>query len=290
MTKMSVIPNDSTLAQFIGSVNNVAGGGSLFGLKRTASVFERIVNSIASAWRRSLGPEYSRSVKVEKKTPFKYEIYSENKMVSWIENGLSPFDMKNTHTVGPKSRLIKPRIRRGKMLAEWTARRKDGTKYTVHAGDSYAIIPFRHGTSGGTRYSGGRKNVNGIVMNQLSNIIGDLGANRFKRSRVMMSPSESGKSEMNALGEMVARAEYSWGDRLELPENPADQDLQGMVAMAAGRGSVFMTFRVVSKNSQDGSWMHPGIKAQKNLSNIINAGQMPMEKAIQSAMMEDLGL
>lgn len=298
MMELRLVPSDPALAQFIGAVNAVAGGTG-FGLKRTQAAFVQIVSAMADSWRSAVGNPYDKTISIKKNSPFSYTIYSNDKMVGWKENGLGPFDMKQTHTRGLKSRVVKPRVRNGKTITSWIQKRKDGTPYIVKAGDPYLIIPFRHGTQEGSRYSGGRKTYNRIVggsveqsmRNQLYMITEKVNSKKFERSTVLTDPSESQKKEPNALGKMIERAEYKWGSRLELEDTIENQDLQGMVAMKVSTGgSQFLTFRVVSKNSPQSSWMHPGIPAEHNLNRIAVTGQNEITRILENAMKEDLGI
>lgn len=288
MTYLSIIPDDPALAQFIGSINNVV-GGTAFGMKKTSAMFSQLVNMMANQWRHSLGP-LGKTVKVVKRGPFSYEIYSDEKKVSWIENGLPEFDMKQTHPNGPKSRVVKPRRRGNKILTKWKAKRKDGTIYTVRAGDKYNIVPFRHGTMKGTRFTGGRENISELRMNQLHMLMNKVNSKQFSRSRVTTSTSDSTYKTPNALGKMIERAQYKWGDRLELPDIPENQDIQGVVAMSTGGSTQFMSFRVVSQNSPDGSWIHKAVPGKHTPQRIAAATIPTMSKILQATMKEDLGL
>jgi hypothetical protein len=97
------------------------------------------------------------------------------------------------------------------------------------------------------------------------------------------------------MGDMVKRAEYAWGNRIEFPEpeeGKEDQyrNLRGMVAMGPPSQSQFMSFRVVSVNSPPGAWIHPGIKARHYLQQIIERGSEQIEGVIHDALAKDLGL
>ena len=50
--------------------------------------------------------------------------------------------------------------------------------------------------------------------------------------------------EKNARGEGIARAEYSWGDRLK-----AEGNINGLVVMNGKKHTAFTTFRVISVDS-----------------------------------------
>lgn len=278
MTTLSIIPTDPQLVELIAALNNIGSGA---GLKNTERALSAISGSVARAWQSEVGSD--RRIQREKHTPFSHTVYSEDKMVHWLEKGLKPFDMRMTHPFGKKSRRVKPRMVNGKMVQRWEAKRKDGSKYTVAAGDEYLIIPFRHKTKGPGQQ--GKKSL-ADVYPEVKKAMGD----DFQRSIVTKSPAQSGKQSPNAWNEMVKRAEYSWGSRLNFPEGDEYSNLQGMVVMGPAKQSQFMTFRVVSVNSPNGTWMHPGIKARHYLENIIKRGEGKIQSVISEALSKDLGL
>lgn len=279
MMTLSIVPNDPQLVELIAALNNI---GSGVGFRNTERALSAISGSVARAWQSEVGSD--RRIQRNKITPFSHEVYSEDKMVHWLEKGLKPFDMRMTHPFGKKSRRVKPRMVNGKMVQQWEATRKDGSKYTVAAGDQYLIIPFRHKTKG---KAGGKKKTLADVYPEVQKT---MGMEDFQRSTVTKSPAKSGKQSPNAWNEMVKRAEYSWGSRLEFPEAEEFKNLQGMVVMGPAKQSQFMTFRVVSVNSQNGTWQHPGIKARHYLENIVKRGEAKIQTVISESLSKDLGL
>jgi hypothetical protein len=279
MTTLSIVPTNPALVELIGAMNAIGSGA---GFRYTERALSAVTNSIAKAWQSEVGSD--RRIQKKKLTPFSHEVYSEDKMVHWLEKGLKPFDMRFTHPYGKKSRVVKPRMVNGKMQTQWTAKRKNGQEYTVRAGDPYLIIPFRHRTKGGKGKGKSLEDVYPEVRQQ-------MGEEGFRRSYVTKAPENSGVQSPNAKkwNEMVKRAEYSWGSRIEVPEQEGYENLQGMVVMGPPKQSQFMTFRVVSVNSPDGSWMHPGIKARHYLENILKRGEDKISMVIENALAKDLG-
>ncbi len=279
MMTLSIVPSDPQLVELIGALNAI---GSGVGLRNTERALSAITGAVARAWQSEVGSD--RRIQREKKSPFSHEVYSDDKMVHWLEKGLMPFDMRMTHPFGKKSRRVKPRMVNGKMVQQWEAKRKDGSKYTVAAGDEYLIIPFRHKTKG----------INKSSKKSLADVYPEvkkaMGGEDFQRSKVTKSPAKSGKQSPNAWDEMVKRAEYSWGSRLDFPDNEEFKNLQGMVVMGPPKQSQFMTFRVVSVNSPNGTWMHPGIKARHYLKNIVERGEAKIQTVLSEALKKDLSL
>lgn len=280
MMTLTIVPSDPVLAELIGSLSSI---GSGLGMRNTERTISALSNSVARAWQNSVGSDHM--IEKKKLNPFSHAIYSRDKVVHWLEYGLDPFDMRMTHPFGKKSRVVKPRRdKNGRLKLSWEQKRKDGSTYTVRAGDSYLIIPFRHMTKG-SKGEEGKKSLSDVYSDVQKTMKGD----DFKRSYVTQSPEGSGKISPNYWGQAVERAKYSWGSRMPFPDTEEFKNLQGLVAMGPKRQSQFMTFRVVSVNSPSGAWMHPGIKARHYLENIVDRGKDKIVEAIDEALRRDLG-
>lgn len=280
MTTLSIVPSDPALVSLIGSMKALGKGA---GLKNTERALSAISGAVARSWQKAVGSDHV--IEKEKLTPFTQKVFSRDKMVHWLEKGLQSYDMKMTHPKGKKSRLVKPRkSKNGELKTSWTKKRKDGSTYTVNAGDPYLIIPFKHKTSD--------KGEKGIA--KLGDIYGDLSkqmsSGEFSRSSVTTAPANSGKVAPNYWRQMINRAEYSWGSKLQLPDEEQYKNLQGLVAMGSPKQTQFMSFRVVSVNSAQGSWIHPGIKARHNLENILEKGKDKITSAIEDALGRDMSI
>jgi hypothetical protein len=274
-----MVPTDPALVNLIGSMKALGKGA---GLKNTEQALSAITGAIARSWQKSVGSEHR--IERKKLSPFTQSVFSRDKMVHWLEKGLASYDMKMTHPKGKKSRLVKPRRKKnGEQLLSWTQKRKDGSTYTVNAGDPYLIVPFRHKTKG-------KKEGEATLEDIYPNLQNRLRTGDFKRSSVTTAPAQSGKVSPNYWRQMINRAEYSWGDRLVLPDTDANKKLQGMVVMGPPKQSQFMTFRVVSVNSPAGSWIHPGIKAKHYLEKILTNGQEKITSVIEDALGRDISV
>jgi len=277
---LNIVPSDPALVELIGSLNSI---GSGTGLRNTERALSAISGAVARGWQNSVGSNHR--IERKKLNPFTQSVFSKDEVVHWLEYGLEPYDMKTTHTKGRKSRIVKPRKdKNGRFKMSWTQKRKDGSKYTVRAGDPYLIIPFRHKTQGGKKQEG-KKSLSDLY----PEVKRQMGGEDFSRSTVKKSPEVSGKVSPNYWREQIGRATYSWGSKFVFPDKDEFKNLQGMVAMGPPSQSQFMTFRVVSVNSPQGSWMHPGIKARHYLENILDRGQEQIKDAIDSALKRDLG-
>lgn len=276
MMTLSVVPSDPVLIDLITSLNKLGTG---MGFRQTERAFRAIATAISRSWQNQVGPGHR--IETRRISPFTYDVFSKDKVVGWMENGLAPYDMKKTHTNGKKSRVVKARRRGDKIITEWKAKRKDGSTYTVRAGDSYLIIPFRHRTKNrpGTAGKMTLTDVYGDVRRQMK-------SDDFKRSSVIESANPG---PQQTFSQAINRAKYDWGTRLEFPDKPEFSHLQGMVVMGPPKQSQFMSFRVVSVNSPPGSWLHPGIKARKYLYNIMTDGQQKIQNIIQDALLRDVG-
>ena len=279
MLTLSIVPTDEGMINLIGALNAV---GSGMGFRKTERALSAITVAVKKSWQNSVGPDHR--IQSKKITPFSHMVFSEDKVVHWLEVGLPAFDMKKTHPYGRKARIVKPRIGKdGKPIFSWTQKRKDGSTYTVHAGDPYLIIPFRHKIK-----DTGREGKKGLA-DVYESVQEQMGEESFQRSRVKKSAMKSGKVSPNFYRESVERATYKWGTRIDVPQTEEFSDLQGMAVMGSKKHSQFMTFRIVSVNSPLDSWQHPGIEARHNLQNIMENGSEKIQTVVENAMRQDLG-
>jgi len=282
MMTLSIVPTDPVLIELIGALGGIGSNG---GLRYTERAVEKLSSNIAWAWQQTVGSKHV--IEKKKLTPFSHAVFSRDDVVHWLEYGLKPFDMKMTHPFGKKSRVVKPRKGSGgKVISSWTQTRKDGSTYTVHAGDPYLIIPMRHKTAGQKNKEGDTTSPR-TLSDVYSKVQKGMKDPSFERSFVTTSPSKSDKIEPNYWKVAVNRAKYSWGTRFSFPEDDTFKNLRGMVVMGEKGDSQFMTFRVVSVNSPSSAWMHPGIKARHNLANILERGRETMQGVIEDALRRD---
>jgi hypothetical protein len=213
--------------------------------------------------------KYARSIKIDRKGPFDYEIYSEAKVADWIENGTEELDMKTTHPFGPRSRVSQ------------TGKNK---------GYPYLIVPFRWGTP---RTVGFRN----IMPEQVYNI--SKNKKTFQQTKTTVS-ADNGEKTPNAREEMVGRAQYSdvsgsksWGDRLtsDMGEDITD-NMVGMSSMLGqnGRTAGYLTFRIISAAPGASGWIKPAMPARPVTRAVASAAKETINDAIENAIRSDLGL
>jgi hypothetical protein len=272
MIKMNIAVNDRVLYEILARL-------SPFGrnLPRTEIAAKTAASIIRNAWRGyamggSLGgieqlkkPSggYARSIKINQLGPLSYEIFSDAPIAEWLEKGTSAFDMKKTHTIGPRSRVSLK-------------------------GYPYLIVPFRWGTP----KTVGFRNV------MTSSVYKVVKAKEFQATRVTMDTH----FEMNARGKDVERHEYSsadeknpWGSTLQthMDEDVTD-NMVGMSKMAGqgGKSSGYFTFRVISSDPDVNprSWMHPGIRARPVTETVAKTTKETVSALINNALRGDLGL
>jgi hypothetical protein len=213
--------------------------------------------------------KYARSIRVDRKGPFDYEVYSEAEVADWIENGTEELDMKTTHPFGPRSRV------------SHTGKNK---------GYSYLIVPFRWGTP---RTVGFRN----IIPESVYNIVKNK--KTFHQTKTTVS-ADNGEKTPNARGEMVGKAQYSdvsgaksWGDRLaaDMGEDITD-NMVGMSSMVGqnGKAAGYLTFRIISAAPEATGWIKPAMRARSVTRAVASLTQETINDAIDSAAREDLGL
>lgn len=273
MIKMNIAVNDQALYEILARL-------SPFGrnLPRTEGAAKTAASIIRDAWRgyamggslvgieklKMPSGEYARSIKINQLGPLAFEIFSEAQIAEWLEKGTSDFDMKKTHTRGPRSRVSLK-------------------------GHRYLIVPFRWGTPKTVTF---RKNV------MPSSVYAVVKTKKFQATRV----TGDTHFEMNARGEDVERQEYSsadkkkpWGSTLQahMDEEVTDR-MVGMSKMVGqgGKSSGYFTFRVISSDPDVNpkSWMHPGIRARPVTETVAKTTKETVSDLIDNALRGDLGL
>lgn len=177
------------------------------------------------------------------------------KMPNYIENGMDPYDMRDT-LLSSKSRL-----------------RRVNAK-----GQRYGHVPFRHSTptSGGAvgvpmgrAYGPTGAESRGLGGKMGADAAKDMGkaiyaiAKRLKATRSHTTTSSRSGGSIS---------ETAWGGRLKagdlapkLAEHHTASIFEGMVrvrhAYATGQGTQYMTWRTISESNPEG-WRHPGIEAR----------------------------
>lgn len=275
MIKMNIALNDQALYEILARLSPFGKG-----LPMTERAAKTSASIIRDAWRGyamggSLGgietlknPNggYARSIKINQKGKLSYEIVSEAQIAEWLEKGTPKFDMKKTHTKGPRSRVSE-------------------------RGYGYLIVPFRWGTP----QTVGFRNVMSI---NAYNIV-----KKFEKMRTLVSADNSTKQTPNnqTPSQMVGRAQYNQGyDQLSGIEFEGTIEektrMDGMVraedSTGKNRASGYFTFRVISADPKANpeSWIHPGIRARPVTETVAKTTQETVTNIIDGALRGDLGL
>jgi len=163
-----------------------------------------------------------------------FEVSLVGKMPNNFEFGMDAFDMKTA--------------RPGWLGGKKARTGKDGKKYV--------IIPFRHSLSSNARlaYTGKAKAAD--LKSELRDVVKDYGLNRSVRAA-------TGGAFASGIVKRGPKLPLSAMTRKHFP-TAKTHPLSNLTRVQKGGksgGGQLMTFRVMSENSDPGSWMHPGIKA-----------------------------
>lgn len=182
-------------------------------------------------------------------------------MPNHVEQGMAPYDMRQTLLYGPKAKIS-----------------KDGSRY--------ATIPFRHGTP----KTGGR-NVGRPMPKAIHNSAKKLLATLSRPG----APVKSGKAGMTLWGERLTKKNAAKAARkiLEKRDQPWHKSsiYEGMIRKAkpaatksGSQTTGYMTFRRISTNSDPAAWRHPGIKARRLANKVQEYIEVMADGIIQAAM------
>jgi hypothetical protein len=291
MVKMSISVDNDALQQLQSALARLGSGV----LPATKGAMKASAELIRNTWKgfamggslpgiteslKNPSGKYARSIRVARKGPFDYEIYSDADVAGWIENGTDELDMKTTHPFGPRSRV---------------------TQSGPNKGYSYLIVPFRWGTP---RTVGFRN----IMPDQVYSIVKNK--MKFAQTKTTVSADKSGTKTPNFNGDMVGRAQYSdvtgskpWGDRTtaaDMGENrffndtgrDITDDMVGMSSMLGqnGRAAGYLTFRVISAAPDAKGWIKPAMKARPVTQAVAKVSEETVNEVLDGALREDLGL
>jgi hypothetical protein len=273
MVKLNISLDSDTLLKLMRAMNKFGTGF----MSKTVDALDASAGEVQARWMDYAGgkdnipgvkplknPEggYAKSIKIDTKGWYEREIYSESKEADWIENGTKEIDMKETHTKGPKSRIVKEGPNKGK---------------------SYLIVPFRWGTTSSAR---------NIVPASIQNL---MRSSKFKASKVTGIKDEP---EINYRGELVDRWSYDWGDRI----NGADVSgtiqqktrINGLVRFENSetqgkKYGGYFTFRIIPSWGTKG-WVKPATPARNVTRHLSESMQKAVSELVENAIREDLSL
>lgn len=233
MIKFNITLNNEELAHLTALMRHIESTGVLPG---TENAMRQAAYAIAEKWKDYAGggslpgvkplkvptSAYARSIQVEHKTPFDYEIVSNNvntPQAAYLEYGTKAIDFKKTHPYGARSRVGK--------------------------NGPYLIVPFRWGTPG--TKANPRVGFRNVMPKSVYNVVK---VKKFSMTHV----NEQTKFTLNAEKQLIERYTYTWGGRL----NTKGTNMAGMVRSEGfaqqKNGSMrpfssgYFTFRIISAN------------------------------------------
>lgn len=281
MIKVEIMPESDLLA-ILQARLRVIGSGSM---PATTLAFKQSANILESKWKSyAMGAPiegeashikhptggYAAGVKVRSDGPFDYTVYNDSIVAGALENGTPQLDMKTTHPYGEKSRVA-----------------NHGTAKNPHW-VPYLIVPFRWGTPGAVGH------FRNIIPEQIYAMLQlQMKTGVFARTKV----APTSHTEPNFWGDQVQRAEYTsedetknWGSVLR----GVGGNLEGMSVFSADtakkRSSTYFTFRVVSAESPEGSWIKPPTPALHIAQHVADTTRNVVEEMIQNGLHVDLGV
>lgn len=223
-----------------------------------ADTVQRVTEEIYRNWQlqatralKSTRNEYINNLQIINNSKFSNTIVLTGKLPNMIEQGASPFDMKEGFRNSPKVKYSYKTDKNGNVTASW-----------------YLTIPFRIGTPGIVRENAAFSNIMPqSVYNLMKNRLAGVA---LKKSEIPFPHNIPSSRRQIVLPNRI------------IPEYKHKSSIyQGMVKKTAAYGSTtqntYMTFRRVSENSDANSWIHKGIQAH-NL----------MRKAIQQTNVDVL--
>lgn len=241
------------------------------GMPNTKAAFTDAARAIQSAWQNwALGgtiegaqnikkpsAKLARSIKIHHSGAMDVSIETDSLQMQQIQTGRKPFDLKETHPYGNKSRVSKEGIPYLIIPFAWMTPNKDGT-------------PRAHATE---------KNTITLEAYKL------LRAKSFKR----MLTTGTVHMEKNYKGIDIPRADYNEGYS-SLDTGDKKDWMNGMVKSGMPRHTHYTTFRIISANSPKDSWIAPKneIPANDVVGALAKQAQESTEAIIDAGFKADL--
>jgi len=237
----------------------------------TESCINAVAGEIYNLWQslakkelKSTVPEYLQNLNIVDKGKLNKNIVLTGVVPNMVEQGASPFDMKDGFKKSPNVHYTVPKYtKRGNVISP--------------GGDWYMTIPFRIGTPGIVGQAGFSNEMPMEVYKVMKNQIPGLPLNKSE----IPSPYDIPKSrEAIYQNNQLLYAEYRHKNSI----------YEGMIKQTATyaktRQNTYKTFRRVSKNSDPMSWIHKGIEARHLAEKAANG--CDVDTIVENVVMEYL--
>lgn len=207
-----------------------------------------------------------------------FRVSSSSPIAGIIEHGTNGYDMKLTHPYGEKGRVAEKRI----------PKRLGGGIRRV----PYVIVPFQWETPNAGAHVGPKNIIPKQIYNRMITGRDKSGSEKFKRTFVLDEKTHS----PNFWGDIQDRSVYKWGSRLdamgilglEESEKTGIPFIHGLTRHGEKGNTSYWTFRVISADSPEGSWINKGIKPIKVAEQTANAKREEVRNMIHDGFVEDL--
>lgn len=270
---------DGTMAEFERVMSSLAGDIGTMGARAfpaTAAAFGRAAREVQRAWQnwamggsldgaediRSVSPRLAQSIRIEDRGAFHKVVGTDSRQMERIQEGQPEIRMKEVPNwiMGRKSRITNP---------------NDPGKPHL----PYLIIPFRWGTPNRDGSARAHFTLANTIPLEVYKMVRQK--RRFARSERLSTTH----LEPNASGEMVERSEYDWGDAVDGGGN-----VSGLYAFSdVGRGSTYLTFRVISANSK-AAWVRREVPPNDVAGALARSMEPRVNEMVKAALEADLGL
>lgn len=291
MITLTVTPQDQVLSDLLSSLD-------FTGKDKTIGIYKAITtvgNMIQKNWYlcamgstppdstnlklKKANPDYARSIKVRRMSPFWVQVYSNYKSnprerpqsAESIEEGTKAYNLRDILPHSKKTRVVKKTV----LNKYGIALRKKG--------DPYLRIPFRHLNM--------ENSTNESTVALLQKIRQAIREGEAEYSRVTVSADKSTHVEPNVKGELIPRAQYKWGTRFK---GTGLSRLEGMlvfnVSTPGAPRSEYFTFRTLSVNSPAFKWFIAAQVGMHFTKHILLGLQQEIVKIIEMGVREELGI
>lgn len=206
--------------------------------------------------------DYINGLQVIQNSQYAQTIKLNGVLNNMVEEGIDAFDMKEGYRKSPK--------------VKWSPRTDKNGNVTLHW---YLTIPFRHGVP---TTIGDNSAFSGIMPKSIHNIMKQQPANTGLSKAGIPSPYDVPQSRAQI---------HIPSTKVDIPEYKHKSSIyEGLTKKTGAYGNTsqntYVSFRRVSENSDDNSWIHKGIKPHKLLDKAI--AETDIEMIVENSVDETL--